>query len=57
MTREEWQGVEDTPAQKWAEMKARHAQELEELQNANAKAVIVLVTNHMAERDELRKAK
>lgn len=56
MTVEEWQGAEDTPRAQWYAMCQRHEQELAELQTANAKAVIVLVTNHMLERDELRKA-
>ena len=55
MSKEEWQGVEDTPRAQWYAMCQRHEQELAELQTANAKAVIVLVTNHMLERDELRK--
>jgi Trk K+ transport system NAD-binding subunit len=55
MSKQEWQGVEDTPAARWVEMKARHARELSELQIENNKAVIVLITNHMAERDTLKR--
>jgi hypothetical protein len=55
MSKQEWQGVEDTPSARWVEMKARHARELSELQIANNKAVIVLITNHMAERDTLKR--
>lgn len=62
MTKEEWQGVEDSPdtrwkemiARDWEKMKAEHAKELAELQIKNYQAVIRLVTVHMAERDELR---
>ena len=57
MSKQEWQGVEDTPAILWAQMKARHALELSELQEKNAKAVIVLITDQMVERDTLRKTR
>lgn len=62
MTKEEWQGVEDSPdtrlaemlARAWEKMKAEHAKELAELQIKNSQAVIRLVAVHMADRDELR---
>jgi hypothetical protein len=53
--REEWEGVEDSPSHQWGEMKKRHEKELAELQTAQAKAVISLVAQHMAERDQLKK--
>jgi hypothetical protein len=53
--REEWEGVEDSPSHQWGEMKKRHEKELAELQIAQAKAVISLVAQHMAERDQLKK--
>jgi len=59
--REEWEGVEDSLTEKskryfqWWEMKERHEKELAELQTAQAKAVISLVAQHMAERDQLKK--
>jgi hypothetical protein len=36
-------------------MKKRHEKELAELQTAQAKAVIVLLGQHMAERNQLKK--
>jgi uncharacterized protein YaaW (UPF0174 family) len=62
MTKEEWQGVEDSTdtrlaemlAREWEKMKAEHAKELAELQIKNSQAVIRLVAVHMADRDELR---
>jgi hypothetical protein len=53
--REEWEGVEDSPRQKWGEMKTRHEKELAELQIANNKAVVKLIIEHMAERNGLLK--
>jgi hypothetical protein len=59
--REEWEGVEDSLTDKskryfqWWEMKERHEKELAKLQTEQAKAVISLVAQHMAERDELKK--
>jgi hypothetical protein len=53
--REEWEGVEDSPSHQWGEMKKRHEKELAELQTAQAKAVIVLLGQHMAERNQLKK--
>jgi hypothetical protein len=53
--KEEWEGVEDSPSHQWGEMKKRHEKELAELQTAQAKAVISLVAQHMAERDQLKK--
>ena len=59
--KEEWEGVEDALTEKskryfqWWEMKERHEKELAKLQTAQAKAVISLVAQHMAERDQLKK--
>jgi metal-responsive CopG/Arc/MetJ family transcriptional regulator len=53
MTKEEWQGAEDSPKMQWVEMKARHEKELAELQAEYAKAVVLLISTHMHERDSI----
>tara|TARA_R110000823_G_scaffold139635_1_gene269632 strand:+ start:290 stop:478 length:189 start_codon:yes stop_codon:yes gene_type:complete len=57
MTLQEWQGTEDLPQTKgewWLKMKAIHAQQITELEIAQAKAMIALIGQHMVERDQLR---
>lgn len=59
--REEWEGVEDAPTDsseryfQWWDMKERHEKELAKLQTEQAKAVISLVAQHMAERAKLQR--
>lgn len=59
--KEEWEGVEDAPTDtseryfQWWDMKERHEKELAKLQTEQAKAVISLVAQHMAERAKLQK--
>lgn len=60
MTVEEWQGTEDLPQTKyewWQKMKKDHENEITQLEIAQAKAMIALISKHMAERDMLRKWK